>query len=306
MVWLLLFTVVGCADTAHPQPAATVELDTVAWREEMASWRTLRTTWVASATGPFAEVALCRIDPRTGRIALTGATGTGCRIPGRSGPETLATAQVRGDTLTLTSPSRLLWVGERSARLGRVLALRDRPQLDGAVAWMGALRFGARWADGTISLSVLDTLAPARGGFRGLTWWPLDPTLRLPAIFTPSRSRWERVPTVRGFDLPHEIAGTLEVELEGMTHRLTLFSKGRGARSMLAVIRDGTSGAGSYPAGRFLDVPLADSLGRTTLDLNRARNPDCAFSPSSPCPLPPRENWFRERLEAGERTYGEP
>jgi hypothetical protein len=69
------------------------------------------------------------------------------------------------------------------------------------------------------------------------------------------------------------------------------------------VIRDGTSGVSSYPAGRFLDVPLPDSTGRTVIDFNLARNPDCAFTIASPCPLPPRENWSTQRIEAGEQVY---
>jgi len=303
---LLLLVVAGCADSDQPRRTATVAFDTVAWRDEMASWRALRDAWVASAMGPFTEVALCRVDPARTPEALTGAAGTGCPIPTRPGADTLARVLVRGDTVTLEAPSRLFWVGERSVRVGQVLALRDRPEIAGALAWTGALRFGARWANGMITLSVFDTLAPARERFRGLAWWPPDPSLRIPAIFTPRDAGWERVPTVRGFELPREIAGTVEFELGGTTHRLTLYSKGRGARSMLAVIRDGTSGVESYPAGRFLDVPMADSLGRTIVDFNRARNPDCAFSESSPCPLPPRENWFRERLEAGERAYEPP
>lgn len=303
---LLFLTLAGCADGGQSRRPAVVAFDTVTWRSEMESWRILREAWVGSAMGPFAEVALCRVDPARTPSPLTGTHGDGCPIPTRSGEDTVAMVEVRGDTVTLDSPLRLFWVGERSMRIGRVLALRDRPEVDGALAWAGALRFGARWADGMITFSVFDTLAPARQRFRGLTWWPLDPALRVRAVFVPSETRWERVPTVRGFELPREIAGVVEFELDGTTHRLTLYSKGRGARSMLAVIRDGTSGIESYPAGRFVDVPMADSLGHTIVDFNRARNPDCAFTESSPCPLPPRENWFSQRLEAGELGYGAP
>lgn len=300
---LVVLALAGCTAGDHPSRPELVTFDTLAWRSDMESWRILREAWVGSAMGPFAAIALCRIEPLRTPRPLTGVDGIGCRISTRSGEDTMATVQVRGDTVTVDSPSRLFWVGERSMRVGRVLALRDRPEVDGALAWTGALRFGARWADGMITFSVFDTLAPSREGFQGLTWWPLDPALRVPATFTPSATRWKRVPTVRGFALPREIAGTVEFALDGTTHRLTLYSKGRGARSMLAVIRDGTSRDGSYPAGRFVDVPMADSLGRTVVDFNRARNPDCAFTESSPCPLPPRENWFNQRLAAGERAY---
>ena len=47
--------------------------------------------------------------------------------------------------------------------------------------------------------------------------------------------------------------------------------------------RDGTSGQGSYPAGRFVSLdPIGG--GRYRLDFNRARNPFCAYSSVYPVP----------------------
>ena len=37
------------------------------------------------------------------------------------------------------------------------------------------------------------------------------------------------------------------------------------------------------------------------LDLNRAYNPPCAFSQFTTCPLPPRQNILKVRIEAGEK-----
>ena len=66
--------------------------------------------------------------------------------------------------------------------------------------------------------------------------------------------------------------------------------------------RDGTSGQGSYPAGRFVSLqPLVN--GKYLLDFNRARNPFCAYSSVFPCPAPWAGNTITGRVEAGE-TYG--
>ena len=66
--------------------------------------------------------------------------------------------------------------------------------------------------------------------------------------------------------------------------------------------RDGTSGQGSYPAGRFVTLePLAN--GKYLLDFNRARNPFCAYSSVFPCPAPWPGNTITARVEAGEK-YG--
>jgi len=67
--------------------------------------------------------------------------------------------------------------------------------------------------------------------------------------------------------------------------------------------RDGTSGHGSYPAGRFVSLEPVGG-GRYQLDFNRARNPFCAYSSVYPCPAPWPGNTIAERVDAGERYHG--
>lgn len=288
--------------TACAAPTPDAPWDEAAWRQSLTTWDTVREQWVAGPYGPLAQVGLCRLDPATLPVAVGRDSANHCVVPGSGIPARVGTLTIVGDTLTLVDTAAF-WVGEQSLREGRVLALRDQPAVDGAQAWHDALRLTARWADGAITVWALDTTAAARQQFAGLVRWPVDPSWRVAARFEPADNDWRRVPTVRGFDLPRQVAGVVVATVAGTPRRLTAYSKGRGATSMLVVIRDATSGDGSYPAGRFVDVPLPDSLGRTELDFNRARNPDCAFTLSSPCPLPPRENWFTERIEAGEQSY---
>jgi uncharacterized protein (DUF1684 family) len=67
--------------------------------------------------------------------------------------------------------------------------------------------------------------------------------------------------------------------------------------------RDETNGKGTYPAGRFVSLtPLAD--GQYRLDLNRARNPFCAYNSVYPCPAPWRGNTISAAVRAGERYVG--
>ncbi len=65
--------------------------------------------------------------------------------------------------------------------------------------------------------------------------------------------------------------------------------------------RDGTSGQGSYPAGRFVSLERLGN-GKYLLDFNQARNPFCAYSSVFPCPAPWAGNTITARVEAGE-TY---
>ncbi len=63
--------------------------------------------------------------------------------------------------------------------------------------------------------------------------------------------------------------------------------------------RTPTSNVDTYGVGRFLYLaPNAD--GTITLDFNRAVLPPCAFSYNFNCPLPPKQNRFAVRIEAGE------
>ena len=67
--------------------------------------------------------------------------------------------------------------------------------------------------------------------------------------------------------------------------------------------RDETNGDGTYPAGRFVSLyPLSN--GQFRLNLNRARNPFCAYSSVYPCPAPWRGNTLRAAIRAGERYSG--
>ena len=67
--------------------------------------------------------------------------------------------------------------------------------------------------------------------------------------------------------------------------------------------RDASNGDGTYPAGRFVSLlPLANNQFR--LDLNRARNPFCAYSSVYPCPVPWRGNTISVPVRAGERYAG--
>ncbi len=68
------------------------------------------------------------------------------------------------------------------------------------------------------------------------------------------------------------------------------------------MLRDATAGDTTYRPGRFLYVSTKPEPGKPfVLDLNRVYNPPCAFSEFTTCPLPPKQNILKVRLEAGEK-----
>ena len=117
----------------------------------------------------------------------------------------------------------------------------------------------------------------------------------------------EPVLTADGIEVEATDAGTVSLNVGGMiTLRvLRLPDPGSGESSLEVYFRDGTSGHGSYPAGRFVAVvPVAG--GRYRLDFNRARNPFCAYNAAYPCPAPWRGNTIAAPIRAGERYESHP
>ena len=56
------------------------------------------------------------------------------------------------------------------------------------------------------------------------------------------------------------------------------------------------------PGARFLDIDKEPKPNDTfMLDFNKAYNPPCAFSEYTTCPLPPKQNVLKTRIEAGEK-----
>lgn len=100
-------------------------------------------------------------------------------------------------------------------------------------------------------------------------------------------------------------AGFVRVTVGGAAARLRVYRVG-GAEDeeaeLIIFFRDGTSGKGSYPAGRFVTLE-PETQGRFRVDFNRARNPFCAYSSVYPCPAPWPGNLVPAAIEAGERYH---
>lgn len=158
----------------------------------------------------------------------------------------------------------------------------------------GLLRAFAR--EGIPALRRLDPHTDRRVRLRSIAAYPPDPAWVVTAHWTPSDERIE-VEQVDGHRTTQGDAGTLEFELLGQTRRLTAT---RGAGELAVVFRDATGDDDAYRF-RFLRLPLPDDEGATTLDLNRAFLPPCAFSDHYVCPMPPPGNRLDLRVATGER-----
>jgi uncharacterized protein (DUF1684 family) len=153
-----------------------------------------------------------------------------------------------------------------------------------------------------------------RGSFKGLRYFPHDPSFRVDARIEPGDGS-EMIIETGGDDgaVRYRRAGKLVFSLSGQPCRLTLLSLVQYAGGLFVPFRDTTSGHETYGGGRYLFDTAKDTDGlvlevrpgspEVVLDFNYAYNASCAYSPRWACPLAPPENYLKVPVRAGERVY---
>lgn len=149
------------------------------------------------------------------------------------------------------------------------------------------------------ALRIRDTQSEAAAQMKPLSFFPLDPSLRITA-------RWDALPepisitldTVIG--VPNKVPVTHVATFEYAGQDMAMLATYGTADRPQFVFRDLTSLDDTYADMRFVfgeDV----TENSVVIDFNRAVNPPCAFTEHAVCPLAPRENLFLTRVNAGER-----
>ena len=163
--------------------------------------------------------------------------------------------------------------------------------------------------DGGYALRVWDANSEAIQNFGGIDAFDYNPEWVITATFAENPEG-----TTVGFEHLKDngatrekvVPGLINFEKDGQQYSLAAFKAGR---ALQLVFADATNGDSTYSVGRFLFVaPNPD--GSITLDFNYAVLPPCAFSYNFNCPMPPKQNRFPFRIEAGEKNVlskaGEP
>nr|WP_024890716.1 DUF1684 domain-containing protein [Luteimonas huabeiensis] len=295
LAWLAL---AGCAADAPPaaDPAAT-EADAAYAREE-AAWRAARERSLLADDGWTTLVGLHWLSLPAHHLG----NGERIGIDLRFGPPRLGLVQQAGDTVYFTPEHGVAVALDGEPVRGRVALRSDRDAAPTRLAFdqgKGELTLIER--GGRRALRVRHADAPARVRFAGLRFWEPDRGWRVPARFVPHPpGRTLEIVNILGQTEAMPNPGAVEFERDGRTWRLEAIGDGDGLFLMFA---DGTSGHGSYGAGRYLDAAAPDADGRVTLDFNRAYNPPCAYTLHATCPLPPSANRLRLPIAAGEQAY---
>jgi len=149
-------------------------------------------------------------------------------------------------------------------------------------------------------LRLADNESAVRKNFQGRVWYGVDEGYKVKAKYVP----YNPVRKIAIVNVLDEVSdepapGYVEFKLKGKTYRLDAVGDDDG---LFFILKDDTAGKTTYGSGRFLYVDKKPAAGETfDLDLNRTYNPPCAFSEYTTCPLPPKQNILKTKIEAGEK-----
>jgi uncharacterized protein (DUF1684 family) len=145
--------------------------------------------------------------------------------------------------------------------------------------------------------------ASARRGTQRLRHAAYDPAYRFEVQVREADAAAWSVPTGTDGVVPFERVGRVDLPGLGTLDVWWLASYGGG---LFLPLRDGTAGATTYGAGRYvLDTVKGADLGKAAdggvvVDLNFAYNPSCAYDPDWACPLAPAGNRIAAPVPVGE------
>jgi len=292
------FATLGCSREPAPAPVDAAAMAAFATAQQ--SWRAQRRERLLAPDGWTSLVGLHWID--RGDHFVGSAPTNGLRIA--MGPPQLGMLSMDDGEVRFTAAEGVE-VTVDGQPVTAPLALRTDAHAEGP----SVIGFGGGDGKATVirrmgrlALRVRHALAPTRTQFAGLEYWPADADWQVQARFVPHPpGRTIAIANIIGGDEPMPNPGAVEFTVGGRTHRIEAIDEG--GDTLFLVFADRTNGHGSYPAGRFMDVPRPDAEGRVTLDFNQAYNPPCAFTPFATCPLPPPENRLDLAVEAGEKAY---
>lgn len=241
-----------------------------------------------------------------------------------------------GDTSIGLSPQSKIRIDHLSADIGTVRLHGDRIEflpaangfpptltMDGKPASAGPVPFDSDgtspvFREGSVSFVLRhkfgfflvgrDTRAPELLAFHGLNWYAPDGTYRVTARWIPwPAPRVLRVANILGQVNEETSYGVAEFTLHGHAYRMEPSVSPKRDKPLFFVFRDATSHTTTYPGGRFLDAGSPSNglsaPGTVVLDFNQARNPLCAFSSHTSCPIPPVGNRMPFAIPAGEKRY---
>ena len=167
----------------------------------------------------------------------------------------------------------------------------------GSLSWNIIKRSGNMYG-----VRLRDSENPLIKKFKGVERFDVNPEWRIEAKFNSySPAKKISIPNIIGTIDEEDSPGYLEFSFDEKKYKVDVLNSGN---QLFLIFADLTNGEETYGAGRFLMIDRPAPNGKTIIDFNKAYNPPCAFTKYATCPLPPKQNQLKLRIEAGEKKYG--
>ena len=180
---------------------------------------------------------------------------------------------------------------------------KEKEPMQGKTAFQKSLN--AEYKDATTSPLTEEDLKD----FKGLDFFEVDSNyvVRAQFIRTPNEKPFKMKTTTDRLPI-YTKYGKVVFHLKGQTDTLSVYQnqelmkEAQYKNYLFLPFLDETNGLESYGGGRYVDlqIPEGDSL---VIDFNTAYNPYCAYNHKYSCPIVPRENYLKTRIEAGVKDF---
>jgi uncharacterized protein (DUF1684 family) len=287
---------VGCAAGTRPEVVAELSADYVA---DVETWKKEREASLRREDGWLTLVGLFWLEE--GRNTFGSDPASDLVFPAGTPPQ-LGEFLLEEGVVTLRAAEGSA-IGHGGGPVSEMVLQPDSTG-DPTILELGSLTFYAIDRVGRFGIRVKDREAEDLRTFKGMDYYPLDPSWRIEARFSAfEEPKTMQVPNFVGTAFEEPVPGVVSFERDGQ--RLELTPVGEVGAPLFFVFGDTTNGGDTYGGGRFLYADWPTEDGVVVLDFNRAYNPPCVFSPYATCPLPPAENKLKLAVEAGELVYGQ-
>lgn len=167
---------------------------------------------------------------------------------------------------------------------------------------MGRYKWHIIYRSGKFAIRLRDLESPLIDSLQEIPSFPVDTKWRINAEYQAFANPIEiEIANVIGTTDIEMCYGTLNFKVDNVEYELYPIGNGK-TDDLFLIFADETSAKETYGGGRYLNVKMPDSTGKTIIDFNKATNPPCAFTEFATCPLPPKENILGIKITAGEKN----
>lgn len=290
---LLVFSNFGC------QPSDKSSTEQREYVKEIEEWQQRRLKNLTKPDGWLSLIGLFWLKEGENRFGRSSANHV--RFPAEKAPAVMGSFTLQNDRVTVSILNNLpvLHEGKPVQTMEMQNDLSENPTIlnYGSLSWF-VIKRGDKYG-----IRLRDSESETIKNFKGLDYFPIDPTWKIQARFEPySPAKKISIPNVLGTESEETCPGALVFEKNGQRFRLDPILE-ENASQWFIIFSDETNGKETYGAGRFLYADPPDQNGITFLDFNKAYNPPCAFTPYATCPLPPEQNYLNLMVTAGEKKH---